>query len=178
MKRKSENTEIKKVRRGQRKTFTQLDKMAILTLYHKEGMPQEQIAEHFGTTRQNINKIIQKMKKNVEVLKDGIMVYNSDEVLKRRELNAFERQKLINLDAIEIMELSLSMTKHKLNTIIQSVAAGGEFGVLGIDIDQLSKIMNTALPYVLPKSEAKKSKMPTGDVKTPQMKLHKLMKMN
>ena len=91
---------------------------------------------HFGTTRQNVNRLLKKLNTNIEI-KDATMFYNSDEVLKRRTLSITEREKLITQDAIEVAECTLSIAKYQLENLIRSMGTANELQLIQINMDKL-----------------------------------------
>ncbi len=167
---KNQRVPVKKVRRRQYKTLTDANKIEILNMYNVQKKSQAQIAEHFGTSRQNINRILKKLHETNIEIKNDVMLYSSDEVLKRRSLNLAERHILATKDALEATEIAMSLIKYKLNVIINSVVAGKENGHLAIDIDKIMKLLQPTLPYVLPKQDGKEIKKP-GEI-IPRVKLH------
>lgn len=174
---KTKRIPVDKVVKGRGKMFTHADKMGMLVMYHRDGLTQSEIAEHYGTSRQYISKTLKKLEENINVLK-GVMTYDPDERKRRKELNPFDRQKLLNEDAMEIMEGIFSLVKYRINVTCEQIAAGGEIGVLGVDLEQLNKLVSSSIPYVLPKVDNSKTKLPTGEAKTPVAKMHLLMNNN
>ena len=169
---KNKRIPVKNVKRGHHKVFTDNDKIQMLSMYHKDKITQQEIAEHFGTTRQNVNRLLKKLNTNIEV-KDATMFYNSDEILKRRTLSTVERERLVTQDAIEVAEYTLSIAKYQLENLIRSVGTADEFQLIQINMDKLVKLLQTTLPYVIPKLDAQTMKK--EEPKKQLMHLHKLM---
>lgn len=159
--------------------YSDRDKMEMLNLYHKDQWRQSQIAEKFGTSRQNVNRILKSLEKNLEQQGDSL-VFTPDEVLKRKNYDTLERIAMINSDAIEVVELTIALAKHKIKNTLKAMEDAGEFkegehkngGNAFLDIEKLTRLLQTALPYVIPKPEQKKS---DAGNKKPVTKLHKLM---
>lgn len=170
---KNKRIPVKKVKRGHHRVFTDDDKIQMLSKYHKDKLTQQEIAEHFGTTRQNVNRLLKKLKTNI-VVKDGTMFYNSDEILKRRTLSMAEREKLVTRDAIEVAEITLSIAKYQLENLIRSVGTADEFQRIQINIDKPAKLLQTALPYAIPKPDTKEKK--DESQKSPMQLYRKMIK--
>lgn len=151
---KNKRIAVMKVKRGCHKVFTDNDRIQMISMYHKDKMTQQKIADHFGTTRQNINRLLKKQTTNIEI-KDGTMLYNSDEILKRRSLSIEEREKLIAQDVIEVVEFTFSLIKVQLENLVRILGTSDELNSSQIDINMLVKLLQTVLPYVIPKQEAK-----------------------
>lgn len=176
MPRKIKVVKVNRVKK-KRYLYTDNDKLEMLQLYHRDGMKQSEIARKFGTTRQYVNMTLKALEKNIEVQGDA-MSFVPDEILRRKKLDTLQRIALINSDAIEVVELTIALAKHKIQNTLRAIqdadqlkpenSAGNAF----IELDKLTKLLNTALPYVIPKSEANKSE---GLNKKPVTKLHKLM---
>jgi transposase len=157
-----------------RRLLTQTDNLVILNLHYVKKMSSKIIAERYGCGVANINRIIREEREKGEFLRDGAE-FNEKTIRKRKELDPFERTKLISSDAMEVMELSLGLAKFKLEAIVAAVKAD-ETGSAdkAIELDKIGRIMQTALPYVLakantPQQEGKNKK------NTPTLRLNKLM---
>ena len=167
--------DAKKVTRQKGKWLSDADNMEILRLHRVEKLSYSVIGQKFGVGKTRICQILKKLNGNIKISGETI-IYTPDEVIKRREMDKFERITQIEGDALEVAEMTLSIAKHKIKTIQQAVIKGDMIedgkGTGTIDFDKLTRLLNVALPYILQKKEIAKD---SSGKKKPVTKLHKLM---
>lgn len=175
IKRKKRRDAKKVTRKKGTKWLSDNDNMEILRLRKVEKLSYGIIGQKFGIGRSRVCQILKKLEGNIQVSGETIF-YSPDEVIKRREMDKFERITQIEGDALEVAEMTLSIAKHKIKTIQQAVVNGDMIedgqGTATIDFDKLTRLLNVALPYILQKKEIAKE---SSGKQKPVTKLHKLM---
>lgn len=130
-------------------------KLEILSMYENEKMTQQAIADYFKIRRETVSRILKNARGNRAYVVDlgATGKYDPTAVFNREQLDPFERAKLVAKDAMQNTELTLSLMNHLLVTTAESVAKGGDVGVYGIKMDQLTRFFQYCAPYVLEKKE-------------------------
>jgi len=104
----------RKIRKAAKYTEEQI--VNILKMYNVERMSMSAIAALYGGTRQGVARLV---KRNKELQKVAMDAYDPTEVRSRKELDLFERAKLLSSDATDLMEYLLSLSKFKINNVIK-----------------------------------------------------------
>ena len=175
---KKATKEVKKPRKKQSGYFfaTPIQKLKMFKL-HKEGVSILQISKKYSCDWSTANKIIQQEIANEKPVKKEEKEFSSKllgEMEKRKELDNFERTKLISRDALEVVEMAVSLVSFKIKQTVDTINETGNTNAL-IEIDKLTRFLQTTLPYVLPKQIDTPGSKSRKENTTPQMKLHRLM---
>lgn len=160
---------------GHRKKWVKIseeNKVDILKKYHVQMMTMQDIGMQYGVNKQRIFRIIHE----ADVTKPSpVDTYDHSVVVKRTELDEFERAKLISKDALELSENLLSIANYTIKHTIKVLEDNQDnpaIAMQAINIDKITKLIQVVAPYTM---TPKKLNGSTGKQETPKSTLSKFM---
>ena len=165
---KTERKTVPKKKKRLRTIITAQLKLQIIEEFHGQGMAQSRIAEKYGMHRDTVAKIIREDQHDPNVFQP----FNPNDILKRVDLGISERIDLISKDAAQTVELTLAAIICKLRHSF-AITENNEDRTSNLAMGELTRFLDTAMQYVLPKKENKA--VPKGENK-PAANIHQLFK--